>query len=120
MLQKLKVIENLRRNRDLSVRILDELAVRIPSDKLWIKSLSQRGGLLTLSGVARGNETVAQFMEILAKSPYIDPNGVVLRQSRQVAVEGYKLKAFNLECKIVVPDLEEEKADEQKGKKKKA
>ena len=119
MLQKLKVIENLRKNRDLSVRILDELAVRIPSDKLWIKSLSQRGGLLTLSGVARGNETVAQFMEILAKSPYIDPNGVVLRQSRQVAVEGYKLKAFNLECKIVVPDLEEEKADEQKGKRKK-
>jgi len=119
MLQKLKVIENLRKNRDLSVRILDELAVRIPSDKLWIKSLSQRGGLLTLAGVARGNETVAQFMEILAKSPYIDPNGVVLKQSRQVTVEGYKLKAFNLECKIVVPGLEKEKADEQEGKRKK-
>ena len=119
MLQKLKVIENLRKNRDLSVRILDELAVRIPSDKLWIKSLAQKGGLLTLAGVARGNETVAQFMEILAKSPYIDPNGVVLRQSRQVTVQGYKLKAFNLECKIVVPGLEKEKADEQAGKRKK-
>jgi len=119
MRQKLKVIEDLRKNRDLSVRILDELAVRIPADKMWIKTLSQRGGILTLAGVARGNETVAQFMEILAKSPYIDDNGVVLRQSRQVTVVGYKLKAFNLECKIVVPGLEEEKADEQEGKGKK-
>ena len=119
MLQKLKVIEDLRKNRDLSVRILNELAVRIPSDKMWVKSLSQRGGILTLSGVARGNETIAQFMEILAKSPYIDPNGVLLKQSRQVNVAGYKLKAFNLECKIVVPAPEEKKPEEQKEKRKK-
>ena len=118
MQQKLKVIDNLRKNRDLSVRILDELAVRIPSDKLWIKSLGQRGGRLTLTGVARGNETIAQFMEVLAKSPYIDPNGVVLKQSRQVNVQGYKLKAFNLEAKIVIPLSEEEKAKEQERKKK--
>ena len=57
MKQKLKVIENLRKNRDLPVRVLDELAVRIPADKMWIITLSQKGGILTLTGVARGNET---------------------------------------------------------------
>ena len=119
MKQKLKVIEDLRKNRDLPVRVLAELAVRIPADKMWIKTLSQKGGILTLTGVARGNETIAQFMEVLARSPYIDANAVVLKQSRQVTVEGYKLKAFNLECKIVVPGLEKEKADEQEGKRKK-
>jgi len=101
--QKLAVIDTLMKNRDLPVRVLDELAVIIPSDKMWIKNLTQKGGILTLTGVARGNETIAQFMEALAKSPYIDPNGVELKQSRQVAIQGYKLKNFNLTARIIVP-----------------
>ena len=101
--QKLQVIDNLRENRDLPVRVLDELSVRIPSDKMWIRTLNQKGNVLTLEGVARGNETIAQFMESLAKSPYIDANQVVLKQSRQVEISGYKLKAFNLTCAITVP-----------------
>jgi type IV pilus assembly protein PilN len=101
--QKLAVIDTLMKNRDLPVRILDELATTIPSDKMWIKNLTQKGNILTLTGVARGNETIAQFMEALAKSPYIDPNGVDLKQSRQVDVQGYKLKNFNLTAKIIVP-----------------
>lgn len=113
--QKLGVIDDLRKNRDVPVRILDELAIRIPADKMWIKSLSQRGGILTLTGVARGNETVAQFMETLAKSPYIDDNGVVLKQSRQVDIQGYKLKNFNLTAKIVIPLEEKETAGEKQG-----
>jgi hypothetical protein len=63
---------------------------------------------LTLTGVARGNETIAQFMESLAKSPYIDPNGVDLKQSRQVSIKGYKLKNFNLTARIIVPKKVEE------------
>jgi type IV pilus assembly protein PilN len=119
MKQKLKVIEDLRKNRDLPVRILNELAVRIPADKMWIKTLSQKGGILTLTGVARGNETIAQFMEILAKSPYIDPNAVVLKQSRQVKIEGYKLKNFNLSAKIIVPPAKQ-KPKAETGKQRKA
>ena len=120
MKQKLKVIEDLRKNRDLPVRVLAELAVRIPADKMWIKTLSQKGGILTLTGVARGNETIAQFMEVLARSPYIDANAVVLKQSRQVTVAGYKLKNFNLNCKIVVPVSEQKKAVKENGKRQKA
>ncbi len=119
MKQKLKVIENLRQNRDLPVRILDELAIRIPSDKMWIKTLTQKGGILTLKGVARGNETIAQFMEELAKSPYIDAGQVQLQQSRQVTIQGYKLKNFNLTAKIIIPS-KKQKAEEQEGKEKKA
>lgn len=110
--QKLGVIDDLRKNRDVPVRVLDELAIRIPADKMWINSLSQKGGILTLTGVARGNETVAQFMETLAKSPYIDDNGVVLKHSRQVNIQGYKLKNFNLTAKIVIPPEEKESAGE--------
>jgi type IV pilus assembly protein PilN len=116
--QKLAVIDTLMKNRDLPVRILEELAVRIPSDKMWIKNLSQKGGILTLTGVARGNETIAQFMEALAKSPYIDPNGVVLKQSRQVKIQGYKLKNFNLTAKIKIPAAAKEEKAAKKPKEK--
>ena len=113
--QKLEVIDRLMENRDLPVRILDQLAVRIPSDKMWIKNLTQKGNILTLTGVARGNETIAQFMESLAKSPYIDPNGVDLNQSRQVSIQGYKLKNFNLTARIIVPKkVKEAEAGEKK------
>ena len=113
--QKLEVIDRLMQNRDLPVRILDQLAVRIPSDKMWIKNLTQKGNILTLTGVARGNETIAQFMEALAKSPYIDPNGVDLNQSRQVSIQGYKLKNFNLTARIIVPKkVKEAEAGEKK------
>lgn len=116
--QKLAVIDTLMKNRDLPVRILDELAVRIPSDKMWIRNLTQKGNVLTLTGVARGNETIAQFMEALAKSPYIDPNGVDLKQSRQVNIQGYKLKNFNLTARIKVPAAPNEEETAKKPKKK--
>ena len=116
--QKLAVIDTLMKNRDLPVRILNELAVNIPSDKMWIKNLTQKGNMLTLTGVARGNETIAQFMQALAKSPYIDPNGVDLKQSRQVTIQGYKLKNFNLTAKIIVPHEVKEAQSGQKPDKK--
>lgn len=117
--QKLGVIEQLRKNRDLQVRVLDQLAIIVPTDKMWIKTLTQKGNTLTLTGVARGNEVIAQFMEALAKSPYIDANGVVLKQSRQVKIEGYKLKNFNLTARVIVPASEKE-APQKKGGKQKA
>jgi type IV pilus assembly protein PilN len=103
LVQKLEIIDNLQANRDLVVRVLEQLATTVPSDKMWFRKLAQQGNTLTLEGVARGNETIAQFMEILAKSPYIDPNRVVLQQSRQEVIEGYKLKVFQLTCQVVPP-----------------
>jgi len=110
LLQKLEIIDNLQANRDLVVRVLEELATTVPSDRMWFRRVSQQGNTLTLEGVARGNETIAQFMETVAKSPCIDPNRVVLQQSRQEVIEGYKLKAFQLTCQVVAP----KKAAEQK------
>jgi type IV pilus assembly protein PilN len=110
LLQKLEIIDNLQANRDIVVRVLEQLATAVPSDKMWFRRVSQQGNSLTLDGIARGNETIAQFMETLAKSPYIDPNRVVLQQSRQEVIEGYKLKAFQLTCQVKAP----KKAAEQK------
>jgi type IV pilus assembly protein PilN len=117
--QKLGVIEQLKKNRDLQVRVLDQLAVIVPTDQMWIKTLDQKGNTLTLTGVARGNEVIAQFMEALEKSPYIDANGVELKQSRQVKIQGYKLKNFNLTARVIVPAPAKE-ASQEEGEKQKA
>jgi type IV pilus assembly protein PilN len=103
LLQKLEIIDNLQANRDLVVRVLEQLAMIVPSDKMWFRRVTEQGTSLTLDGVARGNETIAQFMQTLAQSPYIDPNRVVLQQSRQEVIEGYKLKAFQLTCQVRAP-----------------
>ena len=116
--QKLGVIEQLKRNRDLQVRVLDQLAIIVPTDKMWINTLTQKGNTLTLTGVARGNEVIAQFMESLEKSPYIDANGVVLKQSRQVKIQGYKLKNFNLSARDIVPAPAKGAPQKKEGKQK--
>lgn len=116
--QKLGVIEQLRKNRDLQVRVLDQLAIIVPTDQLWLKTLTQKGNTLTLTGVARGNEVIAQFMEALEKSPYIDANGVVLKQTRQVKIQGYKLKNFNLSARVIVPAPAKEAPQKGEGKQK--
>jgi type IV pilus assembly protein PilN len=116
--QKLGVIEQLKRNRDLQVRVLDQLAIIVPTDKMWINTLTQKGNTLTLTGVARGNEVIAQFMESLEKSPYIDANGVVLKQSRQVKIQGYKLKNFNLSARVIVPAPAKGAPQKKEGKQK--
>jgi type IV pilus assembly protein PilN len=122
LVQKLEIIDNLRTNRDLVVHVLDELANRVPADKMWFRRLTQQGNILTIEGVARGNETIAQFMQSLAQSPYIEANGVVLNQSRQEVIEEYKLKGFQLTCRIMAPKKPEqgEKQKEKKGKTKPA
>ncbi|MBW1980435.1 MAG: PilN domain-containing protein [Deltaproteobacteria bacterium] len=107
LLQKLQIIRNLEANRDLVPRVLDQLASLVPSDKMWIRKLEQKGSNLTVEGIARGNETIAQFMEALARSPIIDANKVVLKQSKQTVIEGYKLKEFQLTCKVVPPKKKE-------------
>jgi hypothetical protein len=43
---------------------------------------------------------------------------VELKQSRQVAIQGYKLKNFNLTCRVIVPAPAKEASQEQEGKQK--
>ena len=117
--QKLKIINSLRKNRDLPARLLNELATLIPSDKMWFSQILQKDNILTIDGVARGNETIAQFMESLARSPYFDAKGVVLKRSRQLVMDDSKLKSFSLSCKIVASSPGKKEIEE-KGKKEKA
>ena len=113
---KLSVIRELEKNKSGPVHLLDEIAMAVPKDKLYLTSLSETKGSLTLMGTAMDNETVALFMTNLEQSDYIqsvDLNSVKLR-----FLPEYKLRIsdFILDCRTYAYK-EKPKPTTKKGKK---
>lgn len=98
--QKLGVIHRLEAGRQGPVRMMDEIASRIP-EKLWLRELELRAGQLKLRGTSLDNEVVAEFMTRLERSPMIA--GVELKQTRLNEQKGLKLVDFEIETRPVVP-----------------
>jgi len=96
---KLEVIQRLEKQKTGPVRLLGEIALAVPTDKLWLRSLNEGTGLLTLEGTAMDNNTVALFMTNLEKTPYI--TSVDLKTTRLKHLKKHKLDVtdFVLICK---------------------
>ncbi|MBW2065835.1 MAG: PilN domain-containing protein [Deltaproteobacteria bacterium] len=106
---KLNVIKELEKNKTGPVHLLEEITYAVPKDKLWLNSLKESGGKLTLSGTAMDNETVALFMTNLEKSEYI--NSVELQSTRMRSLPQYRLNVsdFVLECRTYAYKEKEKK-----------
>jgi type IV pilus assembly protein PilN len=96
--KKLDVIKKLEQGKQGPVRLLDELAKAVPKGRLWLSSLAESKSNLTLRGMARDNETVAEFMVNLENSAYIST--VDLQSTQSTVVQGVNLSDFSLQCKI--------------------
>jgi len=96
---KLEVIRELERNKTGPVHLLDEIALAVPREKLWLSGMKENRGSLTLTGTAMDNETIALFMTNLEKSEYI--SGVDLQSAKLRNIPEYKLNVadFVLEAK---------------------
>lgn len=110
--EKISIINQLKTDSYLTVHVLDEVANLIDNNRMWLTSLNQSGGRLSLSGYALDNETIAQFMdELKFKSPYI--NSVGLSNSSLGSVSGKDLKSFSLVCSVSTPAAAEEAAPDE-------
>ena len=114
---KLNIISKMKTGSQLTVRLMDEMANLVPSERLWISSMSIKSGTLKLAGTALDNATIADFMETVVASPYFATANLSGTSSK--GVSGRILKSFSLTCKVVNPDAKEVKAPEQAPKKKK-
>ena len=96
---KLDVIADLEKKKTGPVHLLDEIALAVPKEKLWLSSFEESKGMLTLRGTAKDNQTVALFMNNLEKSEYIKT--VDLQSTTMRPVPEYKIKVsdFVLVCK---------------------
>jgi type IV pilus assembly protein PilN len=96
---KLKTIKRLEKGKTGPVKLLDDIAMSIPEDKLWLTTLKEKKGTLVLDGTAMDNETVADFMDRLQNTKSI--NSVQLVRTRQKKIPGFdlSLKDFSLNSK---------------------
>ncbi len=115
---RLGVIEGLENDKTGALQLLEEVATAAPVERLWLNSLSESKGLLTLQGSAMDNNTVASFMTSLGKAEHI--TNVDLKSTQLQDFPQYKLKASNfvLTCKTSFskPIPEPEKKVAKKGK----
>lgn len=103
--RKTAIIKELKKDSSLTVRVLDEVADRIDNKRMWLTSLQQQENTLRLSGVALDNQTIAQFMDNLKASPFV--NEVELADASLKKVSGRDLKSFTLNSIVSQPDNEQ-------------
>ena len=109
---KINIIKKLKRESSTTVHILDEVAKKVDSKRMWLKSLKQQGASLSLSGIALDNRTVAQFMDALKESPYIST--VNLSNASLAKVSGRDLKSFSLACSVTSPKVQTQEETKKK------
>lgn len=105
--RKTAVIEKLKADSSLTVRVIDEVANIVDTERMWLLSFSQQGGSLSLKGVALDNQTIAQFMDNLKLSPFV--KSVDLTDSSLKKIAGRDLKSFSLRCSVSHPPKAEKK-----------
>ena len=108
--RKIDVIKSLREESSLTVHVMDEVANLIDNDRMWLESFSQQGSSLQLQGTALDNETIAQFMEILKTSEYIQ--SVTLSSSTLKKVGNRDFKSYGLSCTVGFPAKEEKESSQ--------
>lgn len=101
LVRRTEIINKLKVDSSLTVRTLDEVANRIDNERMWLQSLQQQSSSLRLSGVALDNQTVAQFMDNLKESPFVQ--SVNLANSSLKVVSGRNLKTFQLNSAVSQP-----------------
>lgn len=107
--QKLEVIDGLEAARIGPVRILDELAVHTP-ERLWLKSLENRGRELRLSGESMDNDLVAAFLRALGTSPHFESVDLESTELEKSGDGQLKLVRFHIDALLGVVNKEAAKS----------
>jgi len=96
---KLDIIRGLEKKKTGPVRLLDELSMAVPRNKLWLTSLGEKKGILQLKGTAMDNDTVALFMTNLENAENINSVDLISAQLKTLADYDPSVTNFVLSCK---------------------
>jgi type IV pilus assembly protein PilN len=115
---RLAVIRDLEQKKGGPLKLLTEIALAVPEDRLWLQSLVESGGVLTINGTAMDNDTVALFMTNLEKASSI--SSVDLKGTQLQDFPEHKLKAsgFVITCQTALQQSQagsEQKTTQPKG-----
>ena len=110
LLARKQVIEDLQSTRAESVHLLNELARGTP-DGVYLKSVKQAGGRITLVGYAQSNARVSHLMRSLEESPFLERPSLV--EAKAVTVDDRRISEFTLSIGIERPKAEAEASEPQ-------
>jgi type IV pilus assembly protein PilN len=91
---KIGIIEQLKKNQQGPVRLLDEISRAIPATADII-SMNEAGGNINIVGEAFTNEDVVKFVDNLKASAFF--TNVYLSETSQKAKEGYEIYEYRLQ-----------------------
>lgn len=91
---KIGIIEQLKKNQQGPVRLLDEISRAIPATA-DITSLTETSGNISLNGEAFSNEDIVKFVDKLKASAFF--TDVYLMETSQKAKEGYEIYEYKLQ-----------------------
>lgn len=95
--QRKNIIEQLRKNQSLPVRILTEMSNVLPSG-VWLQTMSVSGESINISGSGFTNEDVVNYVDNLKKSKlFADVNLIGTQKSGTGKVVTYQ---FTLTCRV--------------------
>jgi type IV pilus assembly protein PilN len=106
ILQKqILVIENLRKDRLLEVKLLDLIQKQIPP-KLWLSKIELKDKAINFHGTASTDVELTTFMDILSKANLVSQVNLV--RSSEQANAGIIVKKFEVRCDLPVTKPVEE------------
>lgn len=76
LLERRRVIENLQNIRGQAVRLLNEIALKVP-EGVYLTSIQQTGKRIQLQGYAQANSRVSALMRNLEESPYLQQTRLI-------------------------------------------
>jgi len=95
--EKSRIIEQLKKNQIIPLRLLDEVSTMLPKG-VWLTKLSDAGGSISIEGYAFSNTDLVGYVQNLKNSKYL--NNVALIESRQMSLENTAVYKFNLTFRI--------------------
>lgn len=105
LLARKQVIESLQANRSETVHLFNELARQLPGG-IYLRSIKQEQGKVTLIGYAQSNARVSTLMHNLDESPVLE--NPVLVEIKAVMVGKRRMNEFNMHIQITRQTSESE------------
>ncbi len=110
---KIDMIVALKKDNVGPVRVLDELSLKLPSNKIWLESLSLKGGNVEVTGKTIENQEVATLMNQLESSIYFSlPELQKLEKSSGGKKDVLDVNQFSIRGKAFLSGDEDKKSKE--------
>ncbi|MBI4682824.1 MAG: PilN domain-containing protein [Nitrospirae bacterium] len=97
--EKNRIIEQLKKNQIVPLRLLDEVSEMLPKG-VWLTSLDDKSGVVNIEGYAFSNSDLVTYVQNLKGSKFLAD--VMLVESRQTDVEDFSVYKFKLTFVIKV------------------